>query len=523
MKPLKLAIADKDRKFQKMLARLVAETDSDIRICKPVSTSEQLSSLIDEEQPDIVLTGTGLSENVPESGASFIVLSDSTDYTSVRSAFLQGASDYIDRACAENELPASLKNLCGRIREEGIMKSLSHAGDNMRRQLFIHDIFTDIPKSRPSLESINKKYSCSFSEGHYICLFIKLDGIYDTALSGADLSGHIGSIDEMLENSLGPFCSDILLSNKNDGVMAIINFSDDRQEFIEQQLPLIFAYAGNIIKNTKGLHHTLCISSVSEEFYDAGALVDECRKCEWYRLFIGIDRIITINDTKTISPSDSKVIEKYRKELFESFNRLDSKSFEDKFNSFFTLSPDILGSNATMTMLRELRNYVINDNAEILEACNYLEEANNKLSRAMHQPLNAAQYRERVLEVYIEIINTICEYPQVSTLRILRQTYAYISRHFAEPITLETMSAVTGLNPGYFSNYFKKTTGKRFTEYLNQYRINEAENLLVTTGRNINEIAESTGFGDSRYFSKVFNKFTGMTPTEYRNRHTVLH
>lgn len=187
------------------------------------------------------------------------------------------------------------------------------------------------------------------------------------------------------------------------------------------------------------------------------------------------------------------------------------------------LSADILGSNATMTMLRELRNYVINDNAEILEACNYLEEANNKLSRAMHQPLNAAQYRERVLEVYIGIINTIREYPQVSTLRILRQTYAYISRHFAEPITLETMSAVTGLNPGYFSNYFKKATGKRFTEYLNQYRINEAENLLVTTGRNINEIAESTGFGDSRYFSKVFNKFTGMTPTEYRNRHTVLH
>lgn len=99
---------------------------------------------------------------------------------------------------------------------------------------------------------------------------------------------------------------------------------------------------------------------------------------------------------------------------------------------------------------------------------------------------------------------------------LIKKAVQYISKNYAEPITLETVADLVHLNPAYFSTIFKQSTGSSFREYLNMVRIEESKRLLSNTDYTLIDIAIATGFENQSYFSKVFKKYTGLTPKQYR-------
>ena len=74
------------------------------------------------------------------------------------------------------------------------------------------------------------------------------------------------------------------------------------------------------------------------------------------------------------------------------------------------------------------------------------------------------------------------------------------------------------MNPVYLSYLFKKVTGVKFSDYLNELRVKKATELLENSTLRIGEISTKVGYKDSRYFSEVFKKRMGLTPNEYRNK-----
>lgn len=66
------------------------------------------------------------------------------------------------------------------------------------------------------------------------------------------------------------------------------------------------------------------------------------------------------------------------------------------------------------------------------------------------------------------------------------------------------------------SKMFNGQIGTGFVEYINSKRIEYAKSLLLSTEKNVKEIAEITGFTNSKYFAEIFKKYTGMTPGEFR-------
>lgn len=99
---------------------------------------------------------------------------------------------------------------------------------------------------------------------------------------------------------------------------------------------------------------------------------------------------------------------------------------------------------------------------------------------------------------------------------LLNRIVAYIGDHLQEEISLARLAEEFGMNPAYFSQYFKSKTGMNFHKYLTMLRVGQAKRLLSATDRSITEIAAAVGIADYRVFSKVFKRQEGMTPTEYR-------
>lgn len=93
-----------------------------------------------------------------------------------------------------------------------------------------------------------------------------------------------------------------------------------------------------------------------------------------------------------------------------------------------------------------------------------------------------------------------------------------IMERYAEDLSLKVVADELYLNVMYLGQLFKKETKKSFSQYLNQYRIKEAQNLLVHSDNNINEIAVAVGYTSAGYFYKNFKKICGISPKEFRER-----
>lgn len=92
----------------------------------------------------------------------------------------------------------------------------------------------------------------------------------------------------------------------------------------------------------------------------------------------------------------------------------------------------------------------------------------------------------------------------------------YITKHYSEDISLESLGNVMNMNGAYCGSLLKQETGSTFLKHLTNVRIEEAKSLLTEGKYNISEIADLVGYGSAQYFSSSFQKTTGVRPMEYR-------
>jgi len=104
------------------------------------------------------------------------------------------------------------------------------------------------------------------------------------------------------------------------------------------------------------------------------------------------------------------------------------------------------------------------------------------------------------------------------SMTIMDKVKKFVKEHFHENITkLEVANAVF-LTPDYLGKIFKAKEGVTLKTYINQFRIQRAKELLVSTEETISNIAADVGFDNLSYFSTIFKKEVGMSPNQYKKK-----
>lgn len=116
-----------------------------------------------------------------------------------------------------------------------------------------------------------------------------------------------------------------------------------------------------------------------------------------------------------------------------------------------------------------------------------------------------------------------CEYGDyLSQLRknvsrgVLGEIECEIRENYAKNITLKSLSEKYYVNSAYLGQLFRKKNGQSFKDYLNNYRMERAADLLLHTDKKIVEIAEEVGYHDLDYFVNRFILVKGCTPAKFR-------
>lgn len=102
------------------------------------------------------------------------------------------------------------------------------------------------------------------------------------------------------------------------------------------------------------------------------------------------------------------------------------------------------------------------------------------------------------------------------SLKKIKTILSYIANNFQENIAIEDIANYCFYSKSYFMKFFKETMGVSFIQYLNDYRLEIAAELLTTTTDNILDIAFATGFNNISYFNRCFKKKYGVSPRKYR-------
>jgi AraC-like DNA-binding protein len=97
----------------------------------------------------------------------------------------------------------------------------------------------------------------------------------------------------------------------------------------------------------------------------------------------------------------------------------------------------------------------------------------------------------------------------------------YLTGHFREPVTLDSLAAEFCVSKYYISHIFSNRIKMNFRQYLGLLRAQYAARLLLTSDTALAAVSSYAGFDSQRTFNRVFRAHYGMSPKEFRKREKV--
>ncbi len=100
--------------------------------------------------------------------------------------------------------------------------------------------------------------------------------------------------------------------------------------------------------------------------------------------------------------------------------------------------------------------------------------------------------------------------------RSLKKALDWISKHFAEEITVPALASVCGISAPRLYQMFREHLNESPHQYLLAKRLQEARNRLAMTNDSLKVLSEECGFLNLEHFCRIFKSKFGVTPSEYR-------
>jgi YesN/AraC family two-component response regulator len=133
--------------------------------------------------------------------------------------------------------------------------------------------------------------------------------------------------------------------------------------------------------------------------------------------------------------------------------------------------------------------------------------------------VSAVFRRLEIAQLNLEDYETII-YTQQDTLMNIEfaRIVEYIKHNFCKEITIKSVASLFFINQVYFGRLFKKTTGMKFSDYINRLRINLAADVLKDRHNKVADVCRQVGYRDVAYFYRKFKQIKGRLPLDHLSR-----
>lgn len=468
---------------------------------------------------DSRLPGCNFERLVSDAGRRFgcavqFLVCGAPEFAVIRAAVKAGASDFLSLPLAGDELLASLD----RLRE---VRRASFSGEIASRRFYMADSSFDALKSYSlTLEQLNLTYGTHFVRGLFQMIFVKFDFPNSFERLNRENEPLVQGVRDYITSYFENECADIIFENKSDGVMVLLNYPEKQRKAAEQKILSLYDRVYVLVRSFRNLNTTLCVSQTVGDACEVWQIKEQVRDAEWSRMKFGLNK--TIFWAPLPSGDEAAVRQKLARlspEVNQSIEAPNIPDFRKKINEFYSLPPGMLVSHAARSFLKQVIAHIFKVYWDTIREFSDPTRSYDDIAYCLHLCTTFESHQLTMLARCTELFGQIAAQAEKNYSAPVSQAITYVKSNTDRAVMLEDVAPQVNLSPGYFSYLFKRETGRNFTQFVCEYKLSFACELLKNSNLNISEIACRVGIPDVRAFSKKFRAKNGMSPSRYKQLH----
>ncbi|MCR4739391.1 MAG: response regulator [Lachnospiraceae bacterium] len=526
-----LLVDDEELVFQIMMDKM--DWDSmGFEIVNFANNGIEALEMAQEMCPDVVMTdikmpymdgltlGKKLKEQYPD--IKIIILSGFDEFEYAKEAVRMEAEEYLLKPININELTGVFT----RIRETLDKENDERRNINMLKQHYLKSLpilresfYISLLEGRLKAGDIEKfapDYQVELKGGRFVVSVLKISCPGDDGVE-PDVTPFMLtlSIQKLVEEQLrGKYESKVLLYRGDIVVISELSGNGNINDYTDMMDRICkTAYRTDKVKVTAGIGNVCTEPSALRVSY-RGA-----RTAVSYRFSYGDMRAINIAeiDVDSTGSQDNSADESIRR-IVKNMRRPERDELRYVIEDF------VGGIEESHMPLSEYRTLIMRILVALMDFMRdyHIEpgavfEEGTDLSMIIQRLESTESLKSFLLKSCLTLQDMVSDRRNSTSLSFVTKAEDFVKANYADKdISIEMVCGALNVSAAYFSTVFKKTTGKTFINYLTEYRMDKAVELLETTDGRTYEIADMVGYADPNYFSYVFKKKFGVSPVKYK-------
>ncbi|SEV85843.1 two-component system, response regulator YesN [Ruminococcaceae bacterium KH2T8] len=473
-------------------------------------------AIVDVQMP--IMTGLELIKLVRAeqiSKAEFIILSGFRDFEYAQQAMNLGVSAYLTKPVKASQLEDALHKI--------IIKNESSADDidieEKLRRVYLAQYILALITGKASQKQIDYVKDNMRLDGDLNYVFITLNGIARLdEMTDEEVEDIKKQVRENCESFLGKYSDHFLGESSNSGADYELGFiycdfmaaekGMDTAEFFEQlrkhamfDIPVdIVILIGKKVADITRLAHS----------YSSASAMKPLRGLHTDKSILIYDEDVHISSHNL---AKSMIHKDYLDELITAIVRRDNEAIDSCVDSLMNSAEyndyKMINMNLNYLLFQLIHRAVEID--EMVEQDNILLYIGDDVFGT------DADFSEQLKKFSHEYANYLDQLREnASSGGLIKDIEHEIKSRYAENLTLRDLGSKYFINSSYLGQIFRKKFGMSFKDYLNNYRIGIASEMLLNSDRKVADIAADVGYKDVDYFVGKFFEVHGCTPTKYR-------
>ncbi|QGQ96047.1 response regulator [Paenibacillus psychroresistens] len=530
---LKILIVDDEFYFRKGFKVLLPFDELGFEICGEAKNGEEALQLIIELKPDIVfldinmpmMDGLELAEAIRSRGlmTTIVFLTGYSEFSFAQQAMQLGVQYYLLKPVNVEELKLTLLSIKESIEKESSFKL---EVDGLKAQI------------KESMTILKDRFVYELIKGNTILMddeilqklqYYKIDLVssyYGAMILELDVQDKWSEEDKQLWRfAVANIAKEILTQNR------IFVFQQDINEHVCMLLGIEEVFYVNDLANliyvceqikqivhkhlkltvTIGLGHMYAsIKNVSVSYKESFFAVRN-------KLTLGDNNVIAFSSVKEMQIMSNFYPMERRAEMLMNMRLGNAEELDVRIALIFK---EFRMSSISLNMLFVICIEMASTCFELLTETgqNYPQFFREKMNliEDLQAQKSLDEMEKWIKELFDSTMHTVAVNRSNKSQKIVQSVKKYIEENYGnENLMITEISQSLFINYGHLSYLFKKETGKTINDFLTEFRINKAKELMDKGNHYILEVSLKVGYSDQGYFSKCFKKFFGQAPSKY--------
>ncbi len=537
---LKLLIVDDEEMEREGIRSICNWNELGIEIIGEAWNGKAALQLLEKENVDLIITdvkmpvmdGLSLAENVRKQSPAtkIIFISGYEDFEAVRNAITINAFAYLLKPVNMGELLNVIKKAANIFLEDkykheevAVLKKQLNESIPLLREKFFREVLLGITRldTKKLLERA-RFLGIRIHPGKFCVSIIEINEFAQFCSTHSEEEIYTETLKLMNDiNAQGRQIGDFPALGTHDGEFARLLYFPAilNDEEISHQAEV---YGENIlqrIRTNSSIDATIGLSSISSDLEMLPLLYQQARKAVHQKFYLGNNRVLWYEDKITpdmaMQPNLNEIIARLDEAISAANPKLVAEVVNNLFSEITTsqrMDKQYLQSICMQLVSSAIR--ILSENHESIE--NVLGTGVSPWSKIMHFE-TIPDIRNWISNCLRAIAEYLYNLRQDKNSVLIQQIKEIIHAGYENNLTIDDISRKVFMASGYIRRVFKNKTGITVQDYLVEYRMKKAMEMLKNTSLKVQDISTMVGYESASYFCSVFKEYYGVTPGEFRD------